>query len=170
MTPEGCPSRQLGFPPSIPRLSVSAQCKISSFRSFVQHLPELPTRSVLPNSPGPRWAYPHLQRETHDVLEGFPRSFSNLDKQRLDLSFQTLDLGVDFLEWAGWCVGVEVAGEGDFVADLGFGGVVPGVGDVGVDFGSEVVIDGGLVFEGVEPGGGVGLEGDPFGGQWETFS
>ena len=57
-----------------------------------------------------------------------------------------------------------MAGEGDFVADLGLGGVVPGVGDVGVDFCFEVVVDGGLVFGGVEASGGVGFVGDAFGG------
>ena len=54
-------------------------------------------------------------------------------------------------------------GEGDFVSDFGFGGVVPGVGDVGVYFLVEVVVDGGSVFGGVEPSTGIGFEGDPFG-------
>ena len=81
----------------------------------------------------------------------------------MDFGFEGLDFGVDFFEGAGWGVGVEVAGEGDFVADLGLLGVVPGVGDVGVDFRFEVVVDGDLVFDGGEPSGGVGLVGDSFG-------
>ena len=87
----------------------------------------------------------------------------------MDFGFEGFDFVVDVLEGAGWGVGVEVAGEGDFVADLGFGGVVPGVGDVGVDFCLEVVVDGGLVFEGVEPGRGVVFVGDSFGGQGDVL-
>ena len=104
---------------------------------------------------------------SHSVSTEPPiNSFGDLcTSSDLDFGLQALDLGVDFLEGAGWGVGVEVAGEGNFVADLGFGGVVPGVGDVGVDFGSEIVINSGLVFESVEPSGGVGLKGDPFDGQ-----
>ena len=81
----------------------------------------------------------------------------------MDFSFEGFDFVVDLVEGAGWGVGVEVAGEGYFVADFGFLGVVPGVGDVGVDFGLEVVVDGGSVFEGVEPSAGVSFVGDSFG-------
>ena len=71
------------------------------------------------------------------------RAYHCLDliQKLLYLGFQTLDFVVDLVEWSGWGVGVEVAGEGDFVADFGFVGVVPGVGDVGVDFFLEVVVD-----------------------------
>ena len=82
----------------------------------------------------------------------------------MDFGFEGSDFVVDLVEGAGWGVAVEVAGEGDFVADFGLGGVVPGVGNVGVDFCFEVVVDSGLVLDGVEPSGGVGLVGDAFGG------
>ena len=70
---------------------------------------------------------------------------------------------------SGWGIGVEVAGEGDFVADLSFGGVMPGIGYVRVDFKSEVVIDCCLVFDSLEPSRGVGLKGDPLGWQWNIL-
>ena len=85
------------------------------------------------------------------------------------MGLEGFDFVVDLVEWSGWGVGVEVAGEGDFVSDFGFGGVVPGVGDVGVDFFLEVVVDGVLVLGGVEPSGGVCFVGDSFGGLGDVF-
>ena len=74
----------------------------------------------------------------------------------MDFGFELFDFGVDLGEGSGWDVSVEVAGEGDFVADLGLVVVDPGVGYVGVDFGGEVVVDGGAVLGGGEPVGDVG--------------
>jgi hypothetical protein len=58
------------------------------------------------------------------------------------------DLGVDLGEGSGWDVLVEVAGEGDLVAELGLVVVDPGVGHVGVDLGFDVVVDGAAVLDG----------------------
>lgn len=74
-------------------------------------------------------------------------SLRDLSQQLLDLCFQLFDLGVDLFEGAGWDVFVEVAGEGDLVAGLGLVVVDPGVRDVGVDLGGEVVVNGGAVLD-----------------------
>ena len=88
----------------------------------------------------------------------------------MDLGFELLDLGVDLGEGAGWDVLVEVAGERDLVADLGLGVVDPGVVDVGVDLGLEVVLDGVDVLAAGEPAGGVGfVPGDGAGGDGDVL-
>ena len=84
-------------------------------------------------------------------------SLGHLGEEGLDFGFELFDFGVDFGEWAGWGVGVEVAGEWDFVADFGFSVVDPGVGYIGQYFVGEVGVDGGAVVGGGEAVGGVGF-------------
>jgi len=51
----------------------------------------------------------------------------------LDLGFEVLDLLGDLLDRPGWCVDIELPGEGDLEADLGLGVVDPRIRDVGPD-------------------------------------
>ena len=62
---------------------------------------------------------------------GGASSSRHLAKELLDLGLQVAQLSVDFGQGARGSVDVEVAGEGDLVADLGLVVVDPGVGDVG---------------------------------------
>ncbi len=55
-----------------------------------------------------------------------------------DFFFQLFDVRFDFLQRARGLVLVEVAVEGDFVADLDLAVVDPGVGAVGQDFGGQI--------------------------------
>ena len=62
-----------------------------------------------------------------------------------------------------------MAGEGDLVADFGFGVVDPGVGDVGVDLGLEVVFGGLDILTAGESAGGIGLLPESAGRQGDVF-
>ena len=74
----------------------------------------------------------------------------------MDPGFEGFDLGVDLGEGAGWDVLVEVAGEGDLVADLGLGVVHPGVGNIRQHLFGHVVLDGASVLDARQALGGIG--------------
>ena len=60
-------------------------------------------------------------------------SLSHLRQEALDFGLEFLQFGVDLGERPGWRVDVEVAGEGDLVADLGLVVVDPSIRDMWQD-------------------------------------
>src|SRR5690606_6662549 len=81
------------------------------------------------------------RRYTGTSVWNFSRSLGHLGEEGLNFGFEGFEFGVDFGQGAGWLVDVEVAGEGDLVADLRLRLVDPGVGDVGEDLAAQVLMD-----------------------------
>lgn len=110
-------------------------------------------------SNGQVWLLANLDRSLC-TLHTSENSLRQLPDHGDDTVGDSFEFGVDFIELAGGLEDVEVAVEGDFVADLGFVVVDPGIGDVGEDFPLEVVVDvftEGDVFGVAEFGVGFGL-------------
>ena len=86
-----------------------------------------------------------LDQASHAVSAYFSgmraSSCADLGEHGLDLTDEDPEVLLDLFQRPGRDVAVEVAGEGDLVADLGLVVVDPGVGDVRQDFAGEVLLD-----------------------------
>ena len=87
------------------------------------------------------WKRPRRRFPRVETVGSCRRSFRDLGEQALGLLLQREDVGADLGEGAELGRLVEVAGEADFVADLGVGLDDPGVGRVGQDFAADEGFD-----------------------------